>query len=90
MDSTNGIHRDRGGYGYDSKMRYSGSIPKLKPGVIIQIHDIFWPNDYPEEWAKRYYNEQYVFGSILLYAPQSAQSAFFLQPPPLSIAISAN
>lgn len=32
-------------------------IPQLKPGVIVQIHDIYLPDDYPVEISDRYYNE---------------------------------
>jgi Methyltransferase domain len=41
-------------------------MPKLKPGVLIEIHDIFLPYDYPEEWADRYYSEQYLLAVCLL------------------------
>ena len=43
-------------------------LPKLKPGVIVHIHDIFSPRDYPENWLKvenRFYNEQYLLEGIL-------------------------
>jgi hypothetical protein len=42
------------------------TIPSLQPGVIVQLHDIFWPSDYPSAWADRYYSEQYVLGAYLL------------------------
>ena len=41
-------------------------IPRLKSGVIVQIHDIQLPFDYPLQWDKRYYNEQYLLASYLL------------------------
>jgi hypothetical protein len=41
-------------------------LPRLKPGVIVEFHDIFLPHDYPGEWANRYYNEQYLLASSLL------------------------
>ncbi len=41
-------------------------LPLLKPGVIVHIHDIVLPFDYPE-WAKNWYwNEQYVLAAYLL------------------------
>ncbi|WP_228042695.1 MULTISPECIES: class I SAM-dependent methyltransferase [unclassified Tychonema] len=40
-------------------------MPRLNPGVYLQIHDIFWPFDYPESWQERYYNEQYLLGTLL-------------------------
>lgn len=43
-------------------------IPHLKPGVIIHIHDIFIPDDYPIEWIKqgRNWNEQYLVKALLM------------------------
>lgn len=41
-------------------------LPSMPKGVKIGIHDIFWPNDYPEHWLKRYYNEQYIVGTYML------------------------
>jgi len=41
-------------------------LPLLRPNVIVGIHDIFWPSDYPERWVKRYYNEQYVLAAYML------------------------
>ena len=41
-------------------------LPTLKPGVIVHVHDIFWPRDYPEQWRARGYTEQYVVGALLL------------------------
>src|SRR5260370_42692915 len=29
-------------------------MPLLRPGVIIHVHDIFYPNDYPERWLQNY------------------------------------
>ena len=41
-------------------------LPKLKPGILLGFHDIFLPNDYPVEWADRYYSEQYLLAAYLL------------------------
>lgn len=41
-------------------------IPSIPQDVRIGIHDIFWPNDYPEHWVDRYYNEQYILGAYML------------------------
>lgn len=40
-------------------------MPRLKSGTYLHIHDIFWPLDYPAEWKERYYNEQYLLGTLL-------------------------
>ncbi len=42
-------------------------LPNLRPGVLIHFHDIFLPDDYPSEWAERFYNEQYLLGVLLLF-----------------------
>ena len=44
-------------------------VPRLPPGVILHIHDIFLPWDYPKEWTSRYYSEQYLLASLLLAQP---------------------
>jgi len=41
-------------------------LPLIPDGVKVGIHDIFWPDDYPRQWVKRYYNEQYVLGAYML------------------------
>jgi hypothetical protein len=44
-------------------------IPRLKSGVLIHIHDIFFPNDYPEIWIKEknfFWNEQYILQAFLI------------------------
>ena len=45
-------------------------IPRLKSGVIIHIHDIFLPSDYPLDWEKRMYSEQYMLAAMLLCPTQ--------------------
>jgi predicted O-methyltransferase YrrM len=45
-------------------------LPVLKPGVIVHVHDIFWPYDYPTRWAKRMYSEQYMLGVLFLFAEE--------------------
>jgi hypothetical protein len=41
-------------------------LPALKPGVLVHLHDIFLPYDYPPEWNDRYYSEQYLLAAWLL------------------------
>lgn len=41
-------------------------IPNLAPGVIVHIHDIFWPYDYPGDWVDKYFSEQYILGAYLI------------------------
>lgn len=41
-------------------------LPRLPSGVLVGIHDIYLPYDYPQEIADRYYSEQYVLAAWLL------------------------
>jgi hypothetical protein len=60
----------------DNEVLFFEIIPRLKQGVLIHLHDINWPDDYPDEWSNRYYNEQYTLGAMLLYAPELFQVVF--------------
>src|SRR6185295_14291779 len=42
-------------------------LPRLRPGVIIHFHDIFWPFEYPEDWLRegRAWNELYLMRAFL-------------------------
>lgn len=44
-------------------------LPRLKPGVIIHFHDIFWPFEYPRDWVTsgRAWNEAYILRAFLQY-----------------------
>ena len=41
-------------------------LPRLPPGVIVEVHDITLPGDYPAQWTGRYYSEQYLLAAYLL------------------------
>ncbi len=41
-------------------------LPRLKPGVLIHVHDIFLPSDYVPDWSRRLYSEQYMIAAMLL------------------------
>jgi hypothetical protein len=45
-------------------------LPELPSGVIVGIHDIVLPNDYPSVWKDRYYSEQYILAAYLLGAQE--------------------
>jgi len=48
-------------------------LPLLAPGVLIHIHDIFYPFEYPEAWVvqdNRSWNEAYLLRAFLQYNPQ--------------------
>ena len=43
-------------------------LPRLRSGVVVHIHDIFSPHDYPAEWVcqrVRFWNEQYLLEAFL-------------------------
>lgn len=46
-------------------------LPALAPGVIIHIHDILWPFEYPKKWLKagRAWNEAYLVLAFLQFNP---------------------
>jgi predicted O-methyltransferase YrrM len=44
--------------GMDVDIQFNRLFPRLKPGVIVHIHDIFLPDDYPPTWRNRHYTEQ--------------------------------
>ncbi|MBI2682477.1 MAG: class I SAM-dependent methyltransferase [Acidobacteriales bacterium] len=41
-------------------------LPRLRPGVLVHIHDIYLPYDYMPERAEWYYSEQYLLAASLL------------------------
>ncbi len=44
---------------------YGRILPHLPAGLLLQIHDIFLPDDYPAHWAWRGYNEQLAVLGLL-------------------------
>ena len=56
--------------GGDVEYEYFHILPKLKPGVWIHVHDIFFPLPYPPEWARDrhiFWNEQQLLNAFLAY-----------------------
>jgi hypothetical protein len=53
--------------GSDVNFLYFEILPRLKKGVIVHIHDIFWPFEYPKEWLDegRSWNEAYLLRALL-------------------------
>lgn len=41
-------------------------LPVLPAGVLVHLHDIFLPDDYPAAWAWRGYNEQLAVPALML------------------------
>ena len=44
-------------------------LPVLAKGVIVQVHDIYIPYDYPRVMRERYYSENYLLGALILNNP---------------------
>lgn len=56
--------------GGDVQYLYLEVLPRLRPGVVVQIHDIFLPSEYPKAWVKqasRFWTEQYVLQAFLAF-----------------------
>jgi predicted O-methyltransferase YrrM len=53
--------------GSDVNFLFFEVLPRLEPGVIIHVHDIFWPFEYPREWIQegRAWNEAYLLRALL-------------------------
>ena len=54
----------------DSMVFFLEILPRIKRGVIVHIHDIYLPYDYPQFMCKRFYSEQYGLAMFLLANPQ--------------------
>ena len=60
--------------GMDVDIELNRIFPRLKPGVIVHLHDIFLPFDYPPDWRGRCWSEQnalvgWLFGPFEILYP---------------------
>jgi len=56
--------------GGDVQYEYLEILPRLKPGVIVHVHDIFLPGEYPRNWIEEehvFWNEQYLLQAFLSF-----------------------
>lgn len=51
--------------GSDVDVLQNRILPELPAGVVVQLHDIFLPDDYPAAWQWRGYNEQLGIALLL-------------------------
>lgn len=63
--------------GNDCVFEFLQLLPRLSPGVIVHVHDVALPWDYPQEWFRREpvvlsWAEQYLLYMLLLRAPSDA------------------
>lgn len=52
----------------DVLFEYLELLPTLNKGVVVHIHDIFSPQNYPKQWVEddvRFWNEQYLLEAFL-------------------------
>jgi predicted O-methyltransferase YrrM len=42
-------------------------LPRLAPGVVVHVHDVFWPFEYPAEWLRQHrdWTENYLLHAFL-------------------------
>ena len=56
--------------GSDVKYGFLEIMPRLKKGVVVHIHDIFLPAEYPKKWVLndyRFWTEQYLLQAFLTF-----------------------
>jgi hypothetical protein len=56
----------------DVLFEYLELLPRLNEGVLVHVHDIFTPRDYPERW---------IFGDVLFWNEQYLLEAFLTGNP---------
>ncbi len=54
----------------DATVFFLEILPELPKGVIVHIHDIYLPYDYPQFMCDRAYSEQYALACFLLANPE--------------------
>jgi predicted O-methyltransferase YrrM len=70
-------------------------LPRLAPGVVVHVHDVFWPFEYPanwlrerRDWTEAYFMHAFLAGNtgweILLFASWLWQHGAELVPPRLA------
>ncbi len=60
----------------DATVCFLEILPLLKPGVIVEFHDIYLPWDYPQFMCDRFYSEQYMLAAFLLANPKKYKPIF--------------
>lgn len=54
----------------DVLFEFQEIVPRLADGVMVHVHDIFTPRDYPDSWLRserKLWNEQYLLESFLAF-----------------------
>jgi len=75
----------------DAMVFFMEILPKLNKGVIVHLHDIYLPYDYPQFMCDRFYTEQYGLAFYLLSNPEKYKTIlpnyFISEDPELSALI---
>jgi len=56
--------------GNDVNFLFFEVLPRLRPGVLVHVHDIFLPDEYPRPWVldeQRSWNEQYLLHAFMMF-----------------------
>jgi hypothetical protein len=56
--------------GSDVQFLFLEVLPRIRPGVVVHVHDIFIPVEYPKQWVidwHRFWNEQYLLQMFLSF-----------------------
>ena len=56
--------------GSDVQFLFLEVLPRIRPGVVVHVHDIFMPVEYPKHWVldwHRFWNEQYLLQTFLSF-----------------------
>jgi predicted O-methyltransferase YrrM len=55
--------------GSDVAHLFLHTLPLVPPGVVVHVHDIFWPFEYPDEWLRlgRDWTESYLLQAFLAF-----------------------
>lgn len=51
--------------GTDVDYLFHEILPQLRDGVVVHVHDIFLPYEYPNEWKWRGYTEQHALAGMI-------------------------
>lgn len=52
--------------GNDTLLFFFNFLPSVPKGIIIHIHDIYLPFDYPENVSRQLWTEQYILAALML------------------------
>ncbi|HVE94461.1 MAG TPA: class I SAM-dependent methyltransferase [Acidimicrobiales bacterium] len=65
LDSTHVVRT-----GGDVVYEFLDVVPRLAPGVLVHVHDVFLPQEYPKHWLleqRRFWTEQYLVQAFLAF-----------------------